>query len=127
ASADSLRGIAFSVDGDGDRRLLASLSPARKRWRHAIWAIRLAVYNRRAMPVYLDHAATTPLRPEVLEAMLPFLGGTFGNPSSVHAFGRLAREALDDAHDRLATSIGGDAREIVFTSGGTEASNLALK
>ena len=79
------------------------------------------------MPVYLDHAATTPLRPEVLEAMLPFLGGTFGNPSSVHAFGRLAREALDDAHARLAHSIGADAREIVFTSGGTEASNLALK
>ena len=79
------------------------------------------------MPVYLDHAATTPVRPEVLEAMLPFLGGTFGNPSSVHSFGRLAREALDDAHERLARSIGGDAREIVFTSGGTEASNLALK
>ena len=92
-----------------------------------IWAIRLAVYNRPAMPVYLDHAATTPLRPEVLEAMLPFLGGTFGNPSSVHAFGRLAREALDDAHERLARSIGADGREIVFTSGGTEASNLALK
>jgi cysteine desulfurase len=79
------------------------------------------------MAIYLDHAATTPLRPEVLEAMLPFLGGAFGNPSSSHAFGRIAREALDDAHDRLARSIGADAREIVFTSGGTEASNLALK
>jgi cysteine desulfurase len=79
------------------------------------------------MPVYLDHAATTPLRPEVLEAMTPYLGGVFGNPSSAHAFGRAAREALDDAHERLARSIGGDAREIVFTSGGTEASNLALK
>ncbi len=84
-------------------------------------------YNPRTMPIYLDHAATTPLRPEVLEAMLPILGGTFGNPSSAHAFGRAAREALDDAHDRLARSIGADAREIVFTSGGTEATNLALK
>jgi cysteine desulfurase len=79
------------------------------------------------MPVYLDHAATTPVRPEVLEAMLPFLGGTFGNPSSAHAWGRAAREALDDAHDRLARAIGADAREVVFTSGGTEAINLALK
>ena len=79
------------------------------------------------MPIYLDHAATTPVRPEVLDAMLPFLGGTFGNPSSAHSFGRVAREALDDAHERLARSIGGDAREIVFTSGGTEAINLGLK
>jgi len=79
------------------------------------------------MAIYLDHAATTPLRPEVLEAMLPYLGGTFGNPSSSHAFGRVAREALDDAHDRLGRSIGAEAREMVFTSGGTEASNLALK
>ena len=79
------------------------------------------------MPVYLDHAATTPLRPEVLDAMTPLLGGVFGNPSSPHAFGRIAREALDDAHERLAGTIGGEAREIVFTSGGTEANNLALK
>jgi cysteine desulfurase len=79
------------------------------------------------MAIYLDHAATTPLRPEVLDAMLPYLGGTFGNPSSAHAFGRIAREALDDAHERLARAIGAEAREIVFTSGGTEASNLALK
>ena len=84
-------------------------------------------YNPPTMPIYLDHAATTPLRPEVLEAMTPYLGGVFGNPSSVHSFGRVAREALDDAHDRLALAIGGDAREIIFTSGGTEASNLALK
>jgi cysteine desulfurase len=79
------------------------------------------------MPVYLDHAATTPVRPEVLEAMLPYLGEVFGNPSSAHVFGRRAREALDDAHDRLARAIGADAREVVFTSGGTEAINLALK
>jgi len=79
------------------------------------------------MPVYLDHAATTPLRPEVLEAMTPYLGGVFGNPSSGHAFGRAAREALDDAHERLGRAIGAEARELVFTSGGTEANNLALK
>jgi cysteine desulfurase len=79
------------------------------------------------MPIYLDHAATTPLRPEVRDAMLPYLDGVFGNPSSAHAFGRMAREALDDAHVRLARSIGADGREIVFTSGGTEADNLALK
>ncbi len=79
------------------------------------------------MPIYLDHAATTPLRPEVRDSMLPYLGAVFGNPSSVHAFGRQAREGLDDAHDRLAAAIGGSPREIVFTSGGTEAINLALK
>ena len=79
------------------------------------------------MPVYLDHAATMPLRPEVLDAMAPYLGGIYGNPSSAHSFGRAAREALDDAHERLAQAIGGEAREIVFTSGGTEANNLALK
>lgn len=79
------------------------------------------------MPIYLDHAATTPVRPEVLEAMLPLLSGSFGNPSSAHVFGRAAREALDDAHERLARAVGADAREIVFTSGGTEATNLALK
>ncbi len=79
------------------------------------------------MAIYLDHAATTPLRPEALEAMLPFLGGTFGNPSSGHSFGRAARAALDDAHERVAASLGAAAREIVFTSGGTEANNLALK
>ncbi|MGZ6340173.1 MAG: aminotransferase class V-fold PLP-dependent enzyme, partial [Candidatus Limnocylindrales bacterium] len=78
-------------------------------------------------PIYLDHAATTPLRPEVLEAMLPFLGGTFGNPSSSHRFGRLARAALDEAHDRVAARIGATGREIVFTSGGTEADNMAIK
>lgn len=79
------------------------------------------------MPIYLDHAATTPVRPEVLEAMLPYLSGVFGNPSSAHVFGRRAREALDDAHERLARAIGAEAREIAFTSGGTEADNLALK
>ncbi|MDH4142679.1 MAG: cysteine desulfurase [Chloroflexota bacterium] len=79
------------------------------------------------MSIYLDHAATTPLRREVLDAMLPFLTETFGNPSSAHAYGRAARAALDDAHERVAARLGAEAREIVFTSGGTEANNLALK
>jgi cysteine desulfurase len=77
--------------------------------------------------IYLDHAATTPLRPEALEAMLPFLGGEFGNPSSPHSFGRRARAALDEAHERIAAQINAGPREIVLTSGGTEALNLALK
>jgi cysteine desulfurase len=79
------------------------------------------------MPIYLDHAATTPVRREVLDAMLPYLAEDFGNPSSAHWFGRRARAALDDAHDRLAHALRAEPREIVFTSGGTEANNLALK
>jgi cysteine desulfurase len=77
--------------------------------------------------IYLDHAATTPLRPEVLEAMLPLLTEQYGNPSSAHALGRKARGALDDAHERMARALGVEPRELVFTSGGTEASNLAIK
>jgi cysteine desulfurase len=79
------------------------------------------------MAIYLDHAATTPLRREVLEAMLPVLTESFGNPSSAHSFGRTARAALDEAHERVATRLNAEGREIVFTSGGTEANNLALK
>jgi cysteine desulfurase len=79
------------------------------------------------MAIYLDHAATTPLRREVLDAMLPFLTDDFGNPSSAHSFGRRARAALDDAHERVASQLHAQGREIVFTSGGTEANNLALK
>ncbi len=79
------------------------------------------------MAIYLDHAATTPLRREVLDAMLPFLTESFGNPSSSHAVGRVARAALDEAHERVAARLNAEPREIVFTSGGTEANNLALK
>jgi len=79
------------------------------------------------MAIYLDHAATTPLRREVLDAMLPYLTESFGNPSSAHVFGRTARAALDEAHERVATRLRAEPREIVFTSGGTEANNLALK
>jgi cysteine desulfurase len=79
------------------------------------------------MAIYLDHAATTPLRREVLDAMLPYLTESFGNPSSAHGYGRAARAALDEAHERLARALGAEARELVFTSGGTEANNLAIK
>jgi len=79
-----------------------------------------------ARPIYLDHAATTPVREAVLEAMLPFFGPRFGNPSSVHRWGRDARVALDDARARLAACIGARPDEITFTSGGTEADNLAI-
>ncbi|MGH2446783.1 MAG: cysteine desulfurase family protein [Candidatus Limnocylindria bacterium] len=79
------------------------------------------------MAIYLDHAATTPLRPEVLEAMLPYLTEHHGNPSSIHASGRRARQGLDEARETIAELIGARPREIVFTSGGTESDNLALK
>jgi cysteine desulfurase len=77
-------------------------------------------------PIYLDHAATTPVRPEVLEAMLPFFGPRFGNPSSTHRWGREARTALDEARERVAQCVGANPDEICFTSGGTEADNIAL-
>ena len=79
------------------------------------------------MTIYLDHAATTPLRREVLDAMLPVFESGWGNPGSSHAVGRAAREILDDARARLAKRLGAEAREIVFTSGGSEADNLAIK
>ncbi len=77
-------------------------------------------------PIYLDHAATTPVRPEVLAAMQPFYGPRFGNPSSTHRWGREARTALDEARERVARCLGAHPDEICFTSGGTEADNLAV-
>ncbi len=77
--------------------------------------------------IYLDHAATTPVRPEVREAMAAPLDWAYGNPSSVHAAGRAARALVDEARDRLAGVLGCRAREIVFTGGGSEADNLALR
>lgn len=79
------------------------------------------------MAIYLDHAATSPLRAEVLETMLPYLREHHGNPSSIHASGRRARQGLDEAREEIAASLGAKPREIVFTSGGTEADNLAIK
>src|SRR3569623_1249261 len=77
-------------------------------------------------PIYLDHAATTPVREEVLEAMMPFFGPRFGNPSSMHRWGREARTALDEARERVARCMGASPDEICFTSGGTEADNIAI-
>ncbi|HXG43878.1 MAG TPA: cysteine desulfurase family protein [Gemmatimonadales bacterium] len=77
-------------------------------------------------PVYLDHAATTPVRPEVREAMLPYLDLVFGNPSSAHRFGRAARAGLEQARREVAESLGADPAHVFFTSGGTEADNLAV-
>lgn len=77
--------------------------------------------------IYLDHAATTPVDPAVLEAMLPYFSERFGNPSSIYGLGREAREALDQARSRCARVLGCQASEIVFTSGATESDNLALR
>ena len=79
------------------------------------------------MAIYLDHAATTPIRPEVLEAMLPYLTEHQGNPSSIHGSGRRARQALDEAREEIAGHLGAKPREIVFTASGTEADNLAVR
>jgi len=76
--------------------------------------------------VYLDYNATTPVAPEVLEAMLPFFAGNYGNASSIHAFGQKCRAAVEGARDSVAKLLGARASEIVFTSGGTEADNLAI-
>ncbi len=77
-------------------------------------------------PIYLDHAATTPVRSEVFEAMAPFFGPRFGNPSSTHRWGREARAALDEARERVAQCLGAAPDEVCFTSGGTEGDNLAV-
>jgi cysteine desulfurase len=77
--------------------------------------------------IYLDHAATTPMRPEVWAAMTPFGAETFGNPSGVHGVSRLAKNALEESRERIAAVIGAKPLEVVFTSGGTESDNLAIK
>lgn len=77
--------------------------------------------------VYLDHNATTPVHPAVVEAMVPVLAEAFGNPSSLHWFGQRARALLEDARSEVARLVGGQASEVVFTSSGTEADNLALR
>ncbi|WP_332237770.1 cysteine desulfurase family protein [Sporolactobacillus sp. KGMB 08714] len=77
-------------------------------------------------PIYLDHAATTPIDPEVLEVMTETYKRVIGNPSSIHSFGRQARKVIDDARDTIADYIGAKSREIVFTGGGTEGDNMAI-
>src|SRR5271163_4728244 len=76
--------------------------------------------------IYFDYNATTTLDPAVCDAMFPFLGEVWGNPSSVHHVGRKARALLDDARDRTAKFLGAKPSEIIFTSGGTESNNLAI-
>jgi cysteine desulfurase len=78
------------------------------------------------MPIYLDHHATTPLDPRVLDAMLPYLRESYGNAASGHAHGRVAREAVEQARAQVAALLGGRADDVVFTSGATESNNLAL-
>src|SRR5881409_2029181 len=84
-------------------------------------------YNPLVSRIYLDHNATTPLDPRVLEAMLPVLQEGFGNPSSLHWFGQQARAAVDTAREQVAALIGASPGEIVFTGSGTEADNTALR
>ncbi|HEX2981882.1 MAG TPA: aminotransferase class V-fold PLP-dependent enzyme, partial [Anaerolineaceae bacterium] len=78
-------------------------------------------------PVYLDYAATTPVDPRVMEAMLLFFTDRFGNPSSVHQYGQSAEVAVDLAHERVAQALNCRPDEVVFTSCGTESDNLALR
>lgn len=79
------------------------------------------------MPVYLDHNATTRLDPRVLDAMLPYLSGPYGNASSLHRYGRAARDAVEAARAQVAALVGAEANQVLWTSGGTESNNLALK
>ena len=83
--------------------------------------------ERREAPVYLDNAASTRMHPRVLAAMLPWLTEQWANPSSVHRMGKIARRAVDEARERVAASVGVSPDEVVFTSGGTEANNLAVR
>src|SRR5262245_32706690 len=78
-------------------------------------------------PIYLDYNATTPLDPAVVDAMLPYLRDHFGNPSSTHAYGRTAHAAVDAARRQVADLLGAQPDEILFTGGGSEASNHAIK
>ena len=79
------------------------------------------------MPAYLDHNATTRVDQRVLEAMLPYLSGPYGNASSLHRFGRAARDAVERARVQVASLVGAQPGEVVWTSGGTESNNLAIK
>lgn len=76
--------------------------------------------------MYMDHAATTPMRPEVVEAMLPFLRERFGNPSTLYSYGQEAKKAIDGAREKIAQVMNANSSEIVFTSGGTESDNFAI-
>jgi len=83
------------------------------------------IFNKQ--PIYFDHAATTPVRPEVLESMLPYFSKLYGNPSSIYTLGQESRKAVDDSRDTVANILNCNISEVIFTSGGTESDNLALK
>ena len=90
--------------------------------------IRTSHTEMRAMErIYLDYAATTPLDPRVLEAMMPYLTEHWGNPNSLHTLGRIARKAVDEAREQISALLNCHPSELVFTSGGTESNNLALR
>src|SRR6187431_1295032 len=101
---------------------IAALAQGRESHRPTGPRVRFMAMN----PVYLDHAATTPVRSEVLEVMLPFLRESWGNPSSSHRLGRAARAGLDQARREVAEALGAEPNQVIFTSGGTEADNLAI-
>src|SRR4030042_1296861 len=77
--------------------------------------------------IYLDHAATTPTHPDVVQAMLPYFSEAFGNPSSIHSVGQETKAPIEEARDKVARLVGARSEEIIFTSGGTEADNFAIK
>jgi len=88
---------------------------------------RISTTTAKPMPVYLDHNATSPMHPQVVDAMLPFLQNPTGNPSSLHSYGRMARSAIESARAEVANLLGCSSSAVIFTSGGTEANNLLLK
>src|SRR2546423_10272902 len=110
----------------GRRLVSIEIRVVRAKARRIVAYRRSLAFTRMPEPVYLDHAATTPGREEVFEAMRPFFGPRFGNPSSMHRWGREARTALDEARERLARCLGASPDELCFTSCGTEADNMAL-
>ena len=77
--------------------------------------------------IYMDNSATTPVRKEVIEAMLPYMAENFGNPSSIYDLGKTSKHAIENARKKVATAIGAEEPEIYFTSGGTESDNWAIK
>ena len=101
--------------------------PLRKALNHPVGITRTAMSHGPSKRIYFDHGATTPMLPEVVEAMQPFFTERCGNASSIHSYGREARRAVDEARTKVAKLIGADTSEIVFTSSGTEADNLAVK
>lgn len=79
------------------------------------------------MPIYLDYSATTPMDPEVFEAMKPYFMEKFANPSSIHSLGRDVRDDIEEARETVAKSIGAEAHEIIFTASGTASDNMAIR